>query len=319
VVTYRTFRNNDPPGLVEIWNESFTGRGSVRLRNASPLERFVFAKPYFDPAGLIVAEEGGVIVGFAHAGFGADDTETTLTKTAGVTCLVAVRPSHRRHGIGTELLHRCEKYLRNAGARTLFAGPNRPLNPFYLALYGGSELPGFLDSDADAGPFFTGRGYRTWQTCPVYHRKLDAPINIVDGRFAGLRRRFEVRALPQIPIGTWWQECVLGPLEPVEFRLEELETGRAVARAAAWEMEGFSWRWNSPAVAVVDLAVREDLRRQGLAKFLMAQILRYLKDQYFGVVEVQTLERNEPAVNLYRSVGFEQVDVGHVYRREPEA
>jgi ribosomal protein S18 acetylase RimI-like enzyme len=318
VVTYRSFRNNDPPALVEIWNEALGGRGSVRLRNSSPLERFVFAKPYFDPDGLIVAEEGGVRVGFAHAAFGANDQESDLDRTSGVICLLAVRPSYRRRGIGSELLRRSEEYLRKAGAQSIFAGPMRPLNPFYLALYGGSEMPGFLESDQEAGPFLTRHGYRPWDNCLVFHRKLDQPINVADGRFPGIRRRYEVRALPQIPIGTWWQECVLGPLEPVEFRLEEIESGHPVARAAAWEMEGFSWRWNQPSVGVVDLAVREDLRRQGLAKFLLAQILRYLKDQYFGIVEIQTMERNEPAVKLYRGLGFEQVDIGHVYRREAD-
>jgi hypothetical protein len=53
-----------------------------------------------------------------------------------------------------------------------------------------------------------------------------------------------------------------------------------------------------------------------LAKFLVAYILRYLQDQYFGVVEVQTMQRNQPAVNLYGSLEFEQVDFGRVYRRD---
>ena len=38
---------------------------------------------------------------------------------------------------GTELLHRCESYLAGKGAKTLFAGPMAPHNPFYLGLYGG--------------------------------------------------------------------------------------------------------------------------------------------------------------------------------------
>ena len=55
MIEYRCFRNTDPPRLVEVWNQAFTGRGTVGLRTATPLERFVFAKTYFDPAGLIVA------------------------------------------------------------------------------------------------------------------------------------------------------------------------------------------------------------------------------------------------------------------------
>ena len=68
VVNYRKFSNTDPPRLVQAWNEIFTGRGAVPLPSATYLDRFVFAKPYFDPAGLVLAEEDGVCLGFAHAG-----------------------------------------------------------------------------------------------------------------------------------------------------------------------------------------------------------------------------------------------------------
>src|SRR5438270_13867147 len=72
VTLFRSFRNTDPPGLVEVWNDALTGRGTVRLRNSSPLERCTLSKLYFDPEGLIVAIEEGVnrCVGFVHAGFG---------------------------------------------------------------------------------------------------------------------------------------------------------------------------------------------------------------------------------------------------------
>jgi ribosomal protein S18 acetylase RimI-like enzyme len=316
VVEYRSFRNDDPPALVQIWNEAFTGRGAVQLRTTSPLERFAFAKPYFDPAGLIVALDQGARVGFAHAGFGANDAETGLSYTSGVVSLIGVRPSHRRRGIGSELLRRCEVYLRDRGARTLYAGPMRPLNPFYLGLYGGSELPGFLASDPAAGPFLERRGYKAWDTCLVFQRRLALSVSAADARFPALRRRYELRLVPPGGVGTWWQECVLGPLEPLEFRLEDTQTNRVAARAGVWEMEGFSFRWGLPAAGIVDVHVGEDLRRQGLGKFLLTQLIRYLQDQYFGLVEVQTMERNEAAVKLYRGLGFEQVDVGRVYKRE---
>ena len=87
VVQYRIFKNGDPPGLVEIWNEAFVGRGAARLRHSSVLERFVFAKPYFDPAGLIVAEKDGQLLGFAHAGFGPNQRETVISKSTGVTMI----------------------------------------------------------------------------------------------------------------------------------------------------------------------------------------------------------------------------------------
>jgi ribosomal protein S18 acetylase RimI-like enzyme len=315
VVQYRSFRNSDPPGLAQVWNEAFTGRGAVPLRHSSPLERHAFCKPYFDPAGLIVAVEDDVCVGFAHAGFGPNNTETGLSHASGVTCAIGVRPAYRRRGIGSELFRRCEAYLRERGARTLWAGPMPPLNPFYFGLYGGSDQPGFLISDADAAPFLEAHGYQPADTCLVFQRRLDQALNIVDGRFPALRRQFEVRVESAMSRKSWWQECTLGPLELIEFRLVEAQTSAVAARTEVWEMELFSWRWGLPAVGIVDLVVRDDLRRQGLGKFLLTSLLRYLQEQYFGVVEIQAMERNHAAVGLYQRLGFNQVDVGRIYRQ----
>ncbi len=316
MVQYRSFRNTDPPGLVEIWNESFAGRGVARLRHPSVLERHVMAKSYFDPAGLIVAEENGEPAGFVHAAFGPNQRETLLSKSVGIICMLGVRPAFRKHGIAAELLKRGESYLKERGAQTINAGMMRPLTPFWFGLYGGSDLPGVLLSDNDAAPFLESQGYRSWDTTLVFQRQLDHPVNVADGRFVNLRRRYDVRILPRIAVGTWWQECVLGLVEPVEFRLEDKASGKPVARATAWEMEAFSCTWNQPAVGILDVQVRDELRRQGLAKFLLAQLLRYLQDQYFGLAEIQTLEQNLPAVNLIRSVGFDQVDTGRIYKKQ---
>lgn len=315
VIHYRTFRNDDPPGLVRVWNESLTGRGAAPLPCPSVMEEFVFAKPYFDRAGLVVAVEGGTAVGYAHGGFGPDERGAALSTAAGVVCLVAVRPSHRRRGIGSELLRRCEAYLTGRGANTLYAGPASPLNPFYLGLYGGSESPGVLASDADAAPFLARHGYAAGDTRLVLHRDLGAPFNVTDGRFLAIRRRYDLVAGPRRERGSWWQECTLGPIELLEVRLAEKGGGPVVARASAWEMIGYSHRWRAPAVGVIDLHVREDLRRQGLARFLVSALLRHVQDQFFHVVEAQTPQANEAAVNLYRGLGFEQVDAGHVYRK----
>jgi ribosomal protein S18 acetylase RimI-like enzyme len=313
VVYYRHFRNDDPPGLAEVWNEAFTGRGEVRLRHSSPLENYVFAKSYFDRAGFIVAVEDGKHVGFAHAGFGPDPSQTALDKATGVICAIGVRPSHHRRGIGSELLRRCENYLTASGARTLYAGPKAPFNPFYFGLYGGSELPGFLESNADAASFLRQHSYQSHSKTLVFQRSLVEPLQIADGRFPALRRRFEVRIVPKRGAGTWWQECVQGPVETVEFFLEDKTTTEVAARTSVWEMDGFSWRWNQPAVGILDLEVRENLRRQGVAKFLLAQLLRYLQEQFFGLAEIQVSEQNQPMLNLVQQLDFQQVDAGRLY------
>jgi ribosomal protein S18 acetylase RimI-like enzyme len=313
---YRHFRNADPPALVALWNEALTHRGAVELRSHTALDTAVFNKPYFDPEGLFVAEDdAGRLAGFAHAGFGPNEDLSGLDHSHGVVCAVAVRPDSRRQKVGTELLHRCEAYLRDRGATTLRAGPVRPIKPFYLGVYGGSNAAGFLKSDPDAEPFVLVHGYRPDRRVLVFDRRLDLPLNIVDARFGALRKRYEPQALPQARLGSWWRECVFGPLEPFEFRLDDKATGQTAARALFWEMTDYGWRWGAPAAGVIEVQVRNDLRRQGLGKFLLAQLLRHLQEQYFAVAEVQVPAEDETAARLFRSLGFVQVDEGVSYTK----
>lgn len=311
---YRTFRNADPPALVALWNEALTRRGAVELRSHTPLENAVFNKPYFDPNGFIVAEDDdGRIAGFAHVGFGPTADLSALDTAHGVICAIAVRPDRRRVGIGTELLRRAEAFLRERGATSVRAGGAWPDKPFYLGVYGGSNAPGFLRSDPDIEPFLLKNGYTPDSRVNVFDRRLDTPLNIVDPRFGSLRKKYESQALPQARLGSWFRECVLGPLEPSEFRLDDKATGQTAARALFWEMTDYGWRWGAPPAGVFDVQVRNDLRRQGLGKFLLAQLLRHLQEQYFAVAEVQVPDGEETAARLFRSLGFVQVDLGVSY------
>src|SRR5436309_11471439 len=124
----RPFRNDDPPGLVALWNQAVTGRGAYPLSSASPLERHILSRPYFDPAGLLIGEDNGRMVGFVHAGFGPRQDESALDHSRGVVCAIAVLPSHRRRRIGSELLQKAEQYLAGRGTKVVQAGAARPLN-----------------------------------------------------------------------------------------------------------------------------------------------------------------------------------------------
>jgi ribosomal protein S18 acetylase RimI-like enzyme len=316
VIHYRTFRNTDPPGLVQVWNEAFTGRGAVRMNGCLWMEYFLLAKIYFDPDSVIIAEADQQIVGFAWAGFGPNDSETVVEPSSGVVCLLGVAPSYRRQGIGSELLRRAEMYLRSRGSKEVFAGPMYPLNPYTFGVYGGSYSPGFLDSDPLARPFFEHHGYVIESSCAVYQFSLKRGLSIADGRFAAHRLRYEIHSSPYQGT-TWWQECILGPVELYEYRLQDKLTSRTVARALLWEMETYTQRWNEHAIGISDIVVPSELRRQGLAKFLLAQVLRYLQEQFFGIVEMQVRSDNAAAIDLLRRLGFEQVDAGHIYRKSP--
>lgn len=320
---YRRFRNTDPPALADVWNESHTARGAYPLRTPSLLERWVFSKSYFDHEGLIVAvdDESGRIQGYGLAGFAPTADLSALSFAEGVVCSVAVRQADRRKGIGRGLVLQCEEYLAKRGARTFRAGPVWPHCPFGFGLYGGTNCPGFLASDPDADPFFRSLGYASDSQTLVYQLRLEPPLTVADARFGMLRRRYEVQVLRAAAVGSWWHDNVWGTLEPVEFRMvDKLANNLPCARAVVWELEGYGWRWGYPSAGILDIQVRPDLRRQGLAKLLLSQILRFLQDQFFGICELQAEANRPDLVGLCKSVGLEQVDVGTSFLKPvPEA
>jgi ribosomal protein S18 acetylase RimI-like enzyme len=111
---------------------------------------------------------------------------------------------------------------------------------------------------------------------------------------------------------------VVAPLEVLQFQLQDLTAKSVVAQASIWDMDLFGWRWHQPAAGIIDVEVKPNVRRQGLAKFLIVQILRYLQDQFFALVEVQAMRDNTVALNLYKALGFQAIDEGRVFRLKPE-
>ena len=160
VYNFRPFRNSDPPWIAEIWRDQPPQRGLAQPVTAAILEQLVFSKPYFDPEGLIMLLSDERPIGFVHAGFGANDEQSGLTTDVGTTYQLMLRADRRNDALADELLAQSEEYLRDRGAKVIYAGGIRPLNAFYLGLYGGSELPGILAGDHVFNEACRRRGYR---------------------------------------------------------------------------------------------------------------------------------------------------------------
>ena len=113
------------------------------------LDTHAWGRVNFEPAGLVVAERDGRILGFAHAGFGpelpvASTRPFDLCLDLGTIAMLVVEPGLDDPELIRGLLDSAEGYLRSRGAKVVYGGGLFPLNPFYWGVYGGSEGSGVL-------------------------------------------------------------------------------------------------------------------------------------------------------------------------------
>lgn len=325
MIKFRTFRNGDPPALSELWNSGFQSLPAGRVaRPLSPHEfdQEVMGKFHFDPAGLIVAEEGREIVGYAHGGFGidkVDDPIHRLSLVMGTIGMLLVRPEIDDPGeIVDGLIHCCEKYLLDRGAAVLYAGGRQPLNPYYWGIYGGSEWSGVLGSDRRMREFIAGAGYEPVAESTLLEVDLTRFVEPRDPKLAMLRRRTRITINDDPAPGYAWDEIAIGSFYPVRFALMSKTDERVMARAMTWDMDWFSRDDDRPRLGIVEMYVEPEQRRQGMARLLLGEILQTARGQGIEIVAVQTGATNLPAIGLYKSLGFEPVDTATLYRLPAE-
>jgi ribosomal protein S18 acetylase RimI-like enzyme len=315
VYDFRPFRNSDPPRIAEIWRDQPPQRGVMQPVTPALLEQLVFSKPYFDPEGLILALDGDMPVGFVHAGFGGDESRTAMETDLGTTYLLMLRAEHRDAALADELLTRAEDYLRARGTSVLYAGGIRPLDAFYLGLYGGSELPGVLASDPMLHEACARKGYREIDRVNVLQLELASFKPPITRSQRLLRRELSITEIASPAVTAWWEACTTCAFERIEFLLRPEAGGEPSARVGFWDIEPLSTSWGIPTAGLTDLDVSAQRRRQGLATYLLSEAFARLKSRGILRVEAQTMRQNVPALELYKKLGFVKVDEGVVYRK----
>lgn len=315
MIEFRPFRNSDPPHLCAIWQSLPPQRTLMRPMSPELLDHLVLAKLYFDPQGLIVAVDGGRPIGFVHAGFGASDDYQHLSHEAGATCMIMVAADRQRQGIGRELLRRAEAYLRERGAKLIYGGAVHPLNAFYLGLYGGSELPGVLNSHAAAHALFRSADYTPADRVMVLQRELAAFRPPVERRQMQLRRGTNLQVIYDPPAANWWDACIYGAFNRMRYELAPKTGGTPLGAATFWGIQPLSSSWGVQAAGLIDVQVNVAHQRQGVATYLLSESLKHLQREMVTLIETQTMQRNTSALGLYQKLGFELKDEGVVYRK----
>lgn len=314
MIGYRPFRNDDPPRLADVWRTADLGPGAFQPMSAAWLESCVFSKPYFDRDGLVVALDGDRVVGFAHAGFGPNESATAIDTSTGTTMLVVVVPHEQHEAIAAGLLARCEEYLRKRGATTILGGGSPDVGGFYLGLYGGSDLPGILDSSPCMQRAFVRAGYEVAERFAVLRRSLAGfrpPVNRLQ---LAIRRATTLRVIDEPARRTWWEAATTTGVALRRYELRG-DDERLLGSAAVWDIQPLATAWGVSAAGLMGIDIKGDRRRQGLANYLVAEALHDLAQEGVTIAEAHVAESNEAATKLFGKLGFQAAGHGSLYRR----
>jgi len=353
-IRFRSFRNSDPPALTTLWNQGVPmGGATARPLSVHEFETDILNHPYFEADGLIVAlDESDRVCGFAHIGFGpltdwsladgraGSDAEfkswtsgctssllsaggglisprPRLDRSWGTVAMMVFESPHQAPPWAPLLLDEARRRLEAQGAQVIYAGGAFPLNPFYWGCYGGGEFSGVLSSHQAFHQTLEQGGFRPVQTSVLFEADCFA-MEARDPRAAAIRRDFRFEIEEDFLAPDWWRTIALSEHQHAEIQLRGRRDHRRVARATVWDMEAFGREDGLHRYALTDLVVDPNYRRRGLARFLVVELIKYARLQYIDRLCVQTDSSNQPALALYRALGFEQVETSRLYRLDSQ-
>jgi len=311
----RTFRNSDPPRLARLWNAQSAPASRAPEISARLLDETVLAKLYFDPRGLFVAERDGHVAGFAHAGFGPNAEGSALDKTRGCLSALVIEPRPDEREMAAELVAAALDYLRTQGAETAVAGGPGPVDPFYLGLYGGSASDGLPADDERATNWLVEAGFQESARRAVLQLKLATYRPPVERAMTGWQRSSLVERSLDLASRSWFDAATLGQQERWIFRLTQRPPASRKGRVEWWGIQPLADRKNERMAGWLGSTLDSAAWTDGLAKFLIADSLRRLKESGCVIAEAQVGD-DEPAVRaIFDSLGFKVVTEKRVLMR----
>lgn len=319
VIDYRPFLNTDSPFIVDIWRRQRPLRAVAESLSRTTLDSFVFAKPYFDRFGLILALADERPAGFVHAGFGPNADLSDLDLSVGIVSALRVVEGESNQQICHELLTRARDYLYGKGANQIHFGSRFPHAPFYLGLYGGSQIGGVIDDDLSTKSALLAFGFREGQKIVTYSRTLAGFRTAVDREQMSIRRKFQISAIADPLETSWWESCTLGLAERDCFHAQPRNSLEVSASVKFWDIQPLATKWGVSARGVHELEIEPEHEGTGLKLFLLGESLRHLMQQGVGLAEVQCPTTDGSTIKCMQKLGFEQTGTATAMSLEPRS
>ncbi|QUG43090.1 GNAT family N-acetyltransferase [Psychrobacillus sp. INOP01] len=311
---YRTFKNGDEVGIIELWND---------VLKHDPINQTRFRKQImldanFDSKGLIVAVRDEKIIGAILAITRKLPMEgTNLESDTGWITFFMVDTSLEREGIGHELMERASAYIREQGAKKMFFSSYAP-NYF---------LPGIDESRYPSGfAFLQKEGFRRVYSPVAMHRALIDYVypdivqalkqerelegytfgKVQDGDFYDLIQFANTHFNPDW--GRAIREGVLQGLDPSHILVAK-KYDQVVGFALFGGYEGIRERFGP-------FGVDNSEQGKGLGKILLHETLHAMKQNSIQGAWFLWTSETSSAGHLYMKNGFKTFRTFHVMVKE---
>jgi len=325
MLTVRSFRNEDPPRLLGLWQKTQQRRdGFAPLLSPSlnQLQTQILGLPMLDNRSIMLALEGDTPVGYIHTILAPADDGYSFDHNTGQICFLCVDPQyHDVFGAATALIHAAENYLFGLGAQKIYGGSPSPSAPFYAGFYSGAEALGILLSDKPIIDAFHAANYHVHQQTVWFHLDLRnyVPVVTVETVSYYSELAIEISEVPKAK--TWWEGCIQTNGIWFDALAYQIHTNRPIARLRTrisypdteniLEMYGGTW-----IASLMELRVHPDFTNAGTNRHLLDEVVRYLVAQNQVVqIESHTAE-GSPLFTLLRKQSWQERDSGSVFVKE---
>jgi hypothetical protein len=315
LVSYRPFLNGDVLDLVKIWKNHGPDSALTADISIDLFERLVLSKPYFDREGLIVAVEKNCVAGFVHAGFGPNEEESQLDFHRGVISMLLVHNDCKHQEVADDLLQRAELYLNDRGAKEIYAAGFGNVCPFYLGLYGGSQLPGILESDTARSNLFERNNYQRVGRVLISRCDLGGFQTRMDRELLRLRRATQIEYVVEPKSRSWWDACTQGYLPQLQAIARPSGGGPEVVSAIFWDMQTLVPPNASRTMGLSEIRMADSPQHRDTARYLLLETFRYLQRQGIGAVQSQAAEEDATTRELLQAVGLQDNGFGLILKK----
>ena len=264
-------------------------------------------KNYRPDQDVWVAEEEGVLVGYAAA-FEQPSQRCTL--------YVVVHPSQRRQGLGSQLLELTLARAREVGSKTIliYANAHNSASDSFLKHHGfipvGSSGAMSAPTSIEVQPFEFPAGFTLKR-----YSEVNDPLILLS-------------ALNQCYLDMWGHQHNDKPTED-ELRsprfLKHYDAGdilllfdskNAIAGICSLKSEGKRDENDSLADLIDAPGVIKEYREQGYQRQLVLTGIQHLRKKGVNAITLEFYGDNENALDIYRALGFEMVNLFIAYHKE---